>query len=74
VNCEQWFEQLYRFIDKDCDKIVWKDVEEHMNHCRPCFDRYELEVKIRERMQQTCRFEKCTESLRIKIQAILKKI
>jgi len=74
MNCEQWFEKLYSYIDKDCDQIVWKDVEDHMHHCRPCCDRYELEVRIKERMQKTCKFEKCTESLRIRIQAILKSI
>ena len=73
MNCEEWFEKLYRFIDKDLDQAAWKDIEAHMHDCRPCFDRYDLEIKIRERLQASCRKEGCTESLRLRIRALLEK-
>ena len=73
MNCDEWFEKLYKYIDKDLKDIAWKDVEAHMSDCRPCFNRYDLEIKIRQRLKESCCKESCTESLRLKIQAILEK-
>jgi len=73
MNCDEWFEKLYRYIDRDLDQIVWKDVEAHMHDCRPCYSRYELEVKIKQRLKESCESDCCTEALRVKIRAILEK-
>jgi len=73
MNCDEWFEHLYRFIDKDLDQIAWQDVETHMKNCPPCWSRYEFEVKLKERLNKSCRVERCTESLRIRIQSIIEK-
>jgi len=74
MNCDQWFEKLYLYIDKDLDAISWNDVDAHMKQCRPCCNRYDLEVKLRTRLQKSCKFEVCTEALRVRIQTILKKL
>lgn len=73
MNCEEWFEKLYHYLDKDLDQIQWKEVETHMHDCRPCFDRYDLEIKIRQRLKESCNNEGCTETLRLKIRAIIEK-
>lgn len=73
MNCEQWFERLYQFMDRDLDAIAWHEVEAHMKDCRPCYGRYELEVKIRDRLRISCQGEGCTEALRQKIKALLDK-
>jgi len=73
VNCDEWFEQLYRYIDKDLDEIAQKHVDEHMKSCRPCWDRYELEIKLKERLSSSCCIERCTESFRLRIKSIIAK-
>jgi mycothiol system anti-sigma-R factor len=73
MNCDEWFEKLYLYIDKDLKKIDWDHVEEHMKGCRPCWDRYEIEVKLKERLSKSCSVERCSESFRLRIKAILEK-
>jgi len=73
MNCKEWFDQLYRYLDKDLDDIVWKDVEVHMKNCRPCCDRYDIEIQLRERLQKSCKFEACTEALKLRIKTIIAK-
>lgn len=73
VNCDEWFEKLYQILDRDLDQDVWHQVEEHMKRCRPCWDRYEFERRLKERLQKSCCREASTESLRIRIKALLEK-
>jgi len=73
VNCDEWFEQLYRYIDKDLDQIAWHDVDQHMKGCRPCWNRYEFELKLKERLNNSCCVERCTETFRLRIKAILER-
>jgi mycothiol system anti-sigma-R factor len=72
MNCEEWFERLYQILDKDLDAKVWKELEQHMQDCQPCLDRFELEKRIQERVKQCCKEESCTESIRLRIKAIFK--
>jgi mycothiol system anti-sigma-R factor len=73
MDCHEWFDKLYLILDRADDQIMWKDVEEHMKECRPCWDRYEFEVKLRERLKSSCSRERCTESFRQHIKALLEK-
>ena len=73
MNCDEWFDRLYQILDRDLDETVWLQVEEHMKHCRRCWDRYEFELRIKERLKTSCGQEPCSESLRKRINALLKK-
>jgi len=44
MNCDEWFEKLYQILDADLsNKAVWKDLQDHMKGCQPCWDRFEFE-------------------------------
>jgi len=73
MNCDEWFERLYKILDRDVDEGVWREVEEHMKLCRPCWDRYEFEKRLKEKVKKSCCVESCTESLRIRIKALFEK-
>jgi len=73
MNCNEWFERLYQILDKDVDEVVWREVEEHMKLCRPCWDRYEFEKRLKERVKSSCCKESCTESLRKRVVALFEK-
>ena len=73
MNCKEWYEKLYQILDRDCEASVWRDVETHMKQCRPCWDRYEFEIKLKEKVKSSCCKESCTESLRIRIKALFEK-
>jgi len=73
MNCDEWFERLYQILDRDMDEVVWTDVEFHMKSCRPCWDRFEFEKRLKARIQSSCCKEPCTESLRVRIKALFEK-
>jgi len=73
MNCRESFELLYRYIDKDVSGLSCQEIEIHLQHCRSCWDRFEFEKKLRERLKSSCRKEACPESLRQRIQALLEK-
>ncbi len=73
MKCDEWFDRLYQILDRDLDETVWRDLEAHMKSCRPCWDRFEFEKLLKERVKNSCGKESCTESLRLRIKALFKK-
>jgi len=73
MNCQEWYDKLYQILDRDLDKSVWQELEGHMKLCRSCWDRFEFEKDLKERIKNSCCKESCTESLRIRIKALFKK-
>ena len=73
MTCDEWFEKLYHYLDKDLDEAALKDVDRHMKECKPCWTRYEFEVKLRERLNSSCCIERCTETFRLRIKALIEK-
>ncbi len=73
MNCNEWIAQLYLILDKEMEENVWQDVEAHMKLCRPCWDRFEFEMRLKERVKSSCCKESCTESLRLRIVALFEK-
>jgi anti-sigma factor (TIGR02949 family) len=64
-------EVLYRFIDRDLDDSTWRQVEIHIKECRPCWDRHDFEVRLKQKLQTSCQKDSCTENLRLRIRSIL---
>ena len=74
MNCDQWFDRLYQILDGDLgDQAVWKDLQEHMKGCQPCWDRFEFEKRLKARLKDSCCKESCTETIRLRIKALFKK-
>lgn len=73
MNCDEWFDRLYQILDRDVDEVVWREVEEHMKLCRRCWDRYEFEKRLKEKVKKSCCKEPCADSLRLRIKALFEK-
>ena len=73
MNCNESFELLYRYIDRDCDGITIQEIEIHLKACRPCWDRYEFERLLIARVKESCHKETCADSLKKRIRALLEK-
>lgn len=71
MKCGECLDKLYRFMDHDLDDGEWAQVDIHIRECRACFDRHELEVQIKQRLEKSCCLTVCTEKLRLRVRAIL---
>ena len=73
MNCDDAFEKLYQFLDKDLGDAPMDDLEKHLKVCRHCWDYFEFERKLKERCKTSCQNEPLPESLRRRIQTLLQK-
>jgi mycothiol system anti-sigma-R factor len=73
MNCDEWFEKIYQLLDRDMGEKDWAEVEKHMKKCRPCWDRFEFEKRLKDRIKSSCCKESCTESFRVRIKALFEK-
>lgn len=48
MNCQEALRLLYDIIDKEASDIDNQAVEQHLNKCRHCFDKFQLESSIQD--------------------------
>jgi anti-sigma factor (TIGR02949 family) len=73
IGCLQAIEQLYAYLDGELNPVEKADFELHMQHCRSCYSRKELELKLSQQLQQTADGEP-PESLQQRLQELINKI
>jgi anti-sigma factor (TIGR02949 family) len=77
MNCQEALHLLYDIIDKEASDIDTKEVTKHLEQCRHCFDRYQLETDIQKFIDERVKSQIETpslESLKSKLTAKLDEI
>ena len=46
MNCQEALDLLYDIIDKEASDIDTQQVQEHLSHCRDCFEKYKIEGAV----------------------------
>jgi len=72
IGCLQAIEQLYAYLDGELNPIEKSHFEHHMQHCRSCFSRKELETKLTRQLQASADGEP-PESLQKRLQNLIDK-
>ncbi len=73
VGCLEAIEGLYQWLDGDRDgPHSIEHIEHHIQHCRSCYSRAELERILTERLKKT-QFEGAPESLHDRVQGLIDK-
>jgi len=72
IGCLQAIEQLYAYLDGELSTDEKIHFEHHMQHCRSCFSRKELEIKLTKQLQQSAEGEP-PESLQQRLQDLIDK-
>lgn len=73
MNCDEYFEILYKVLDRDLEDGTLREVEVHLQFCKPCWDRLEFEKKLKERLMSSCRTQACSDALLKRIKSLLQK-
>jgi anti-sigma factor (TIGR02949 family) len=77
MNCQDALSLLYEIIDKEASEIDVKEVQQHLDRCRHCFEIYRLESAVQEFISQKLKDRDsscCLESLKAKIMVRLDQI
>ena len=73
IGCLQAIEAFYAYLDGELDDPASiADFEHHLEHCRSCFSRIELEKALNERIRKTAKRES-PEALRKRVGKLMDK-
>ncbi len=70
MNCQDALDLLYDIIDKEASEVDVKQVKEHLENCRDCFEKYRLEQSVQDFIDEKLKASNAVgvaESLKIRI-------
>lgn len=70
IECEEAVAKLLEYLDGALDEAARSQVERHLETCRGCFSRAELERRLRERVAETGTVP-APESLRRRVRGLM---
>ena len=73
TECSGAISKLFEYLDKELDKTDAEAFERHIELCRKCFDRFDFEKALRERIQKTAKDAEPSDECKARIKNILKK-
>ena len=72
-GCATALSKLFEYLDKELDKTDVEAFDRHVELCRKCFDRFEFEKALRERIKKTAKDAEPSDACKDRIKNILKK-
>ena len=73
IDCLIAIEQMYAYLDGELSAEDKAKFEQHMQHCRSCYSRRELELELNQRLKQTNSGE-LPETLQNRLKSLLDKL
>lgn len=70
ISCRQALALVAEYLDKELGQLERAQLEQHIELCRQCFDRFEFERLLKARLTQLQRVEP-SEPLRKRVELIL---
>lgn len=71
-KCRQTLEQAYLILDgEDVDEAERRHIQQHLEACAPCFERYGLEQEVKGLIARLHGCTTCPDGLRMRITALL---
>lgn len=75
IDCTEAIGHLYAYLDGELtDKIVLAQFEEHLEHCKSCFSRAQLEGVINEKLSSLKEKEEVPDTLQDRLRNIMDKL
>jgi mycothiol system anti-sigma-R factor len=53
-DCAEILAQLYLFLDHEIDDASSADIQEHLEECHPCLEKYDLDRIVKALVQRSC--------------------
>jgi len=65
-ECSEVLERVFFFIDNELSTADFSQIQHHLDECRPCLQKYDLERTVKALVQRSCA-ERAPVSLREKV-------
>lgn len=66
-NCKECTERLYTYLDRELDEREQREVQEHLDRCPPCVERFRFEGNVLHLIGSIGRKEGCPDEARKRI-------
>jgi mycothiol system anti-sigma-R factor len=76
VDCSEILERVYVFLDHEMgdEADAYAAIEEHLDECGPCFDKFDLERAIRVMVARSCGCDHAPDELKQRVLARIREI
>lgn len=71
VPCRQVLDDVYVYLDAECDKGVTQVIKDHLDECGPCLREYGIEQEVKALVARCCSNEGSPDGLRERLRAKL---
>ncbi|NNN19704.1 MAG: mycothiol system anti-sigma-R factor [Acidimicrobiaceae bacterium] len=71
AGCQETIARLYTFLDGELTQDRKEKIRQHLDECSPCLEAFEFESELRSMIASKSR-DRCPDSIRAKVEAILK--
>jgi mycothiol system anti-sigma-R factor len=65
-DCSEVLERVFFFIDNELQQADSREIQRHLDECRPCLQKYDLERTVKMLVQRSCT-EHAPETLRDRV-------
>lgn len=65
-DCAEVLERMFFFIDNEMDQADCREIEQHLDECGPCLEKYDLERTVKALVARSCS-EHAPENLRERV-------
>jgi mycothiol system anti-sigma-R factor len=72
MTCEEAVNKLYEYLDHELDQTTVEQLDKHLDICKSCCDRFELEKRVKSLIQEKCIDQKAPQFLKDKIRSKLR--
>ena len=73
IDCLEAIGQLYAYLDGELGKVEKFQVEQHLEHCKSCYSRAQLEGAINQRLSNF-RKDEAPDTLQERLKSIMDKL
>jgi mycothiol system anti-sigma-R factor len=70
--CDQVLEDVYTYLDAECDQVNSAKIKQHLHECSPCLQEFGIEQEVKALVHRCCGGETAPDSLRERLRAKLR--
>ena len=71
MNCKDCADRLEAFTDRELSQDEVLEVQQHLDHCPPCVDRFHFQADLKRLVKVCCDQGEAPEALRARLREIL---
>jgi anti-sigma factor (TIGR02949 family) len=69
-DCKETLDRLYEYLDRELSEAERREVQQHLDDCPPCLDRFKFEENVLRLVRRCCRDVEAPPSLVEKVRQI----